>query len=149
MSISYHQACGRPQSGCPWMRLYENAVVLGYGCTRIRLSMDAVFLAGRGFPRRGSQWMRLSSAVFRGAVLWMRCPLARFSLARLSMEAVIQRGFPWRGCQWMRLSAGAVFRGRGFPHCTTPLVFAAVTENITFATVITHFHFSLASHFSK
>ncbi len=58
------------------------------GCPLMRLSMvDAIVLAGRGCP-------------------------ARFSVARLSMDAVVRRrGFPWRGCQWMRLSAGVVFRG--------------------------------------
>jgi hypothetical protein len=88
---SYHQACGRPQSGCPWMRL------LKCGCPWIRLSEDTV-VHGCGFP-----W-------------W-----ARFSAGWLSMDAVVlRRGFPWRGCPWIWLSLGAVFRGAVVNRCGCP-----------------------------
>jgi hypothetical protein len=101
----------------------------------MRLSMDAVVLAGRG-----CQWMRLSSAVFRGAVVnGCGCPQARFSAGTV---------FRGHGCLRAQCKqVGCIILSQ--THCTTPLVFVAVTENIPFATVITHFHFSLASHFSK
>ncbi len=94
-------------------------VVRGCGCPLMRLSMDAIVLAGRGCPARFSvarfQWMLLSlGAVFRGAVVHgCGCPWARFSVARLSIDAVVRR----RGFPQALFSAGVVFR---FPFRSPP-----------------------------